>query len=97
MILVDNGSADGTVASVPGRRPDATVVELGRNRGAPARNLGVRLASTPYVAFADDDSWWHAGALARAADVLDAHPRAGGGGGPRPRRGRVPATIRSAP
>ena len=76
MILVDNGSADGTVASVPAVRPDATVVELGRNRGAPARNLGVRLASTPYVAFADDDSWWHAGALARAADVLDAHPRA---------------------
>jgi GT2 family glycosyltransferase len=76
VILVDNGSSDGTVGAVRTVRPDATVVELPRNRGAPARNLGVRLASTPYVAFADDDSWWHAGALARAADVLDAHPRA---------------------
>jgi GT2 family glycosyltransferase len=29
------------------------------------------------VAFADDDSWWQAGSLARAADLLDAHPRLG--------------------
>jgi GT2 family glycosyltransferase len=35
----------------------------------------VWLARTPYVAFADDDSWWAAGALGRAADVLDAHTR----------------------
>lgn len=76
VILVDNGSSDGTVATALAVRPDATVVELERNRGAPGRNLGVRLASTPYVAFADDDSWWDAGALTRAADLLDAHPRA---------------------
>ena len=30
---------------------------------------------TPYVAFLDDDSWWEPGALARAVDVLDRHPR----------------------
>jgi GT2 family glycosyltransferase len=76
VIVVDNGSSDGTVAAVRALRPDATVVELGRNRGAPARNVGVRLARTPYVAFADDDSWWDPGSLARAADLLDAHPRA---------------------
>jgi GT2 family glycosyltransferase len=29
------------------------------------------------VAFSDDDSWWAPGALARAADVLDTHPRLG--------------------
>ena len=64
MILVDNGSTDGTVAAVRDARPDLRVVRLGTNRGAPARNLGVRLAATPYVAFADDDSWWSPGALA---------------------------------
>jgi GT2 family glycosyltransferase len=39
-----------------------------------ARTDGVRRARTPYVAFADDDSWWEPGALERAADLLDAHP-----------------------
>lgn len=75
VILVDNGSADGTPAFVRRHFPDVEVVEAGVNLGAPARNLGVELAKTPYVAFADDDSWWAPGALERAADVLDAHPR----------------------
>jgi len=75
VVLVDNGSADGTGAAVRARHPGVDVVELGANRGAPARNVGVARAATPYVAFADDDSWWAPGALTRAADVLDAHPR----------------------
>ncbi len=77
VILVDNGSTDGTPAFVRQAFPSVEVVELGENRGAPARNVGVRRASTPYVAFADDDSWWAPGALATAADILDAHPRLG--------------------
>ncbi|WP_219601622.1 glycosyltransferase family 2 protein [Nonomuraea indica] len=75
VILVDNGSTDGTVGFVRRHFPDVEVVEAGRNLGAPARNVGVRMARTPYVAFADDDSWWAPGALERAAAVLDAHPR----------------------
>ncbi|MFC3979170.1 glycosyltransferase family 2 protein [Streptosporangium jomthongense] len=75
VILLDNGSADGSAEMARRRLVHVRVVELGRNLGAPARNLGVRLAGTPYVAFADDDSWWAEGALERAADVLDAHPR----------------------
>ncbi|MFI7612893.1 glycosyltransferase [Nonomuraea terrae] len=75
VILVDNGSADGTPAFVRRHFPDVEVVEAGVNLGAPARNIGVKQAKTPYVAFADDDSWWAPGALERAADVLDAHPR----------------------
>lgn len=50
---------------------------LPENRGATARNAGVRAAATPYVAFSDDDSWWDAGALPKAARVLAAHPRLG--------------------
>lgn len=76
VILVDNGSTDGTVAAVQAAWPATTVVALGDNHGAPARNLGARSARTPYVAFADDDSWWAPGSLARAVALLDAHPRA---------------------
>ncbi|SEG82901.1 Glycosyltransferase, GT2 family [Nonomuraea solani] len=74
VILVDNGSTDGTAGFVRRHFPDVHLVEPGADLGAPARNLGVRLAATPYVAFADD-SWWAPGALDRAADVLDACPR----------------------
>lgn len=74
IIVVDNGSADDTVAALTGR-PRLRVVAAGRNLGAAGRNVGARLAETPYVAFADDDSWWAPGALATAARELDAHPR----------------------
>ncbi|MEU8249160.1 glycosyltransferase [Nonomuraea sp. NPDC048916] len=73
--MVDNGSTDVTVCFVQRHFPHVRVVEAGCNLGAPARNLGVELAETPYVAFADDDSWWAAGALELAAHLLDAHPR----------------------
>jgi GT2 family glycosyltransferase len=75
VILVDNASDDGTPSLVREHFPDVRVVELPVNRGAVARNLGVLLARTPYVAFADDDSWWAPGALAEAAAHFDAAPR----------------------
>lgn len=75
VVVVDNGSTDGTTASVRSSFPGVRVLEMGRNIGSPARNVGVRAVHTPYVAFADDDSWWAPGSLRRAADHLDAHPR----------------------
>lgn len=75
VILVDNGSSDGTPDLVRERFPHVDVVELGRNHGSVARNIGVERAGTPYIAFADDDSWWAPGALVDATAVLDAHPR----------------------
>jgi GT2 family glycosyltransferase len=75
VLLMDNGSTDGTVEAVRAAHPDVTVVPLGRNLGAAARTLGVARAGTPFVAFADDDSWWAPGDLARAVTILSAHPR----------------------
>jgi GT2 family glycosyltransferase len=75
VVLVDNGSSDGTPDLVRRRFPEVDVVPLMRNHGAPARTIGVARARTPYVAFADDDSWWAPGALAEAVRTLDAHPR----------------------
>jgi GT2 family glycosyltransferase len=77
VILVDNGSTDGTPELVRRSFQHIDVVELGSNHGSVARNVGVERARTPYVAFADDDSWWAPGALAEAAAVLDRHPRLG--------------------
>src|SRR5215208_819285 len=75
VIVVDNASQDGTPAAVREGFPAVEVIALPENRGPAARNLGVEQARTPYVAFNDDDSWWEPGALAHAADLLDAHPR----------------------
>ncbi|WIM97624.1 glycosyltransferase [Actinoplanes oblitus] len=75
VVLVDNGSTDGTAGAVRAAFPQVEVVALGRNRGAVGRNVGVRRLRTPYVAFCDDDTWWNPGSLSRAADVLDSHPR----------------------
>jgi GT2 family glycosyltransferase len=75
VVLVDNGSTDGTAAAVRAAHPAVEVVALSENAGAVGRNVGVSRVRTPYVAFCDDDTWWEPGSLTRAADVLDAFDR----------------------
>jgi GT2 family glycosyltransferase len=75
VIVVDNASTDRTAAIVRERFPCVEVLGLRRNRGAAARNVGVRAAKTPYVAFSDDDSWWEPGSVRSAADLLDRNPQ----------------------
>jgi GT2 family glycosyltransferase len=77
IIVVDNGSRDGTPEAVAHALPRVEVLPLGRDRGAAARNAGVERAGTPYVAFSDDDSWWAPGALARAVETMEREPRLG--------------------
>lgn len=77
LIVVDNASSDGSPQRVRDAYPDVDVVALPANAGAAGRNVGVRLASTALVAFADDDSWWAGGALTAAAAVMDADPAIG--------------------
>ncbi|TYP90684.1 glycosyltransferase family 2 protein [Blastococcus xanthinilyticus] len=75
VVLVDNASTDDTVAAVRQAHPEVTVLPLRRNEGAHGRTLGAAQAHTPFVAFADDDSWWAPGDLARAVAIMRAHPR----------------------
>jgi GT2 family glycosyltransferase len=75
IVVVDNGSTDGTAELVRVHHPGVQVVGLRGNRGAAARTVGARLVPSPYIAFSDDDSWWAPGALSRAVELLDRHPR----------------------
>ncbi|MCU7727105.1 glycosyltransferase [Actinoplanes sp. KI2] len=75
VVLVDNGSTDGTADAVRKLFPQVDVVALANNLGAVGRNIGVGRLRTPYVAFCDDDTWWEPDSLAMAARALDACPR----------------------
>ncbi|MGY2082456.1 glycosyltransferase family 2 protein [Blastococcus sp. SYSU DS0539] len=75
VVVVDNGSTDGTADAVRERFPQVELIASPENLGAVGRNLGVARLDTPYVAFCDDDTWWEPGSLRTAADTLDAHPR----------------------
>jgi GT2 family glycosyltransferase len=77
IIVVDNASDDGSADAVQARFGTAKVIRLRTNRGAVARNIGVEAATTPIVAFADDDSGWLPGSLAAAAQLFDVYPRLG--------------------
>jgi len=75
IVVVDNGSTDGTAELVRENYPGVQVVGLRRNQGGAARTVGAHLVDSPYVAFSDDDSWWAPGALSRAVELLERHPR----------------------
>ena len=77
IVVVDNASSNGLIDAVRERHPAVRVIELPENTGSAGRNVGVEAVDTPYVAFSDDDSWWAPGALARAVEAFDRHPKLG--------------------
>jgi hypothetical protein len=76
--LVDNGSRDGTLASVRERFPWVRVVGLSRNLGfAAGVNTGLRRIEGRHALLLNSDTRATAGALARCVDYLDRHPDVG--------------------
>ena len=73
IIVMDNASSDGTSWQIADRYPAVQVLRMNINRGAAARNAGIRHATTKYVALCDDDTWWTEGSLGSAADAMDRH------------------------
>ncbi len=72
-IVVDNGSADGTVQLVRERFPDVRVVEQ-ENRGLAAGwNRGMLEASGRYFLILNADAWLAEGALERLVAFADEH------------------------
>jgi GT2 family glycosyltransferase len=75
IIVVDNASTDDTAHRIAMQFPHVECITAPQNLGAAGRNLGVARVKTEYVAFCDDDTWWGAGSLTRAIDILDRYPR----------------------
>lgn len=70
VVVVDNGSNDGTSGMVGHEYPQVRLLRRQRNAMAEARNAGMAAASTPFVALADVDTGWVPGALERAVKVM---------------------------
>lgn len=77
VLVVDNDSADDTVAMLEAEYPGVRLIRNPENRGvAPARNQIFHAASAPYVIFLDVDTEVHPGSLDGLVDVMEAHPDA---------------------
>lgn len=78
VLLIDNGSTDGSAALVNERYPEVKVIELESNRGfAVAVNTGIRHSAGSVIALLNNDTAAEPGWLARAADCLERHAGAG--------------------
>jgi GT2 family glycosyltransferase len=78
VILVDNGSGDGTVAAVARQFPAVQVIALPRNVGFGAgNNQGILKATGRHIVLLNSDTIVLPGELERCVAYLDAHPDVG--------------------
>jgi glycosyltransferase involved in cell wall biosynthesis len=74
ILVIDDGSTDDTPASV--QQFDRTIryVRIENSGPGAARNVGIRMARCPYVAFLDSDDQWVADKLELQRNVMAAFP-----------------------
>lgn len=78
MIVVDNGSTDGTPAFIAERHPKVKLIANSANLGfSAANNQGLKLASGRYRVLLNPDTLVLDRTLDRLVDHLDAHPQVG--------------------
>lgn len=81
LLVIDNGSDDGTVAYVREHYPDVRVMDNGRNLGfGKANNIGIHYAMEKgydMVLLLNQDAWLDADALGTLVAVAEEHPEYG--------------------
>jgi len=78
VIVVDNGSSDGTLERIALRHPEVLLQSAGGNLGfAHATNLGIARCSGRVLVWLNPDTVPAPGSLARLVAYLDAHPQVG--------------------
>jgi len=77
IIVVDNGSRDGTPELVKAEYPAVTLIRLSENRGfAAGCNIGVRASESPYVLFLNADALLEPGYLGTLVAALASDAKA---------------------
>lgn len=81
VIVVDNGSADGSVGMVRERFPQATLITNGQNLGfGRANNQAAAIARGRHLLLLNPDAFVHPGTVDRLIAFLDSRPNAGAAG-----------------
>jgi len=76
LIVVDDGSTDGTGAAVAAFLPQLTYVYQEHKGVSAARNRGAAIARGEYLAFLDSDDLWLKHKLDRQMRFMESHPEA---------------------
>lgn len=75
LIVIDNGSSDGTAEAIRERWPEASVLRNDRDVGyGSACNQGVRAGESEYILLLNSDAFPRSGALERLVSFLETHP-----------------------
>ena len=77
VIVVDDGSTDGTEALIRDRYPSVRFLRQPNRGPAAARNAGIKSSSGCYIAFLDSDDRWLQQKLERQIGLLRDRPEAG--------------------
>lgn len=71
LIVVDNGSTDGSIDLIKSKFPFVFIVNLGENYGCPGgRNRGIKYCNGKYIFFCDNDGVLHSNAIENAVKLF---------------------------
>jgi GT2 family glycosyltransferase len=102
IIVVDNGSTDGTLGAIADQQPHVRAISLERNLGfAAANNVGIDASRGRLIALVNSDAFPDPGSIQRLVEVIDERPDAAIVGGRlrypsgelQPSHGRFPSLL----